>query len=97
MLHEPIDPRSLAGDRGWMRDAACVEEDPELFFPLTELSSDPQVDQARRVCRRCAVLLTCRLWAIDNGEDAGVWGATTAGQRRAIRRAMLDRRGPVGG
>lgn len=94
MLHDLVPPRRLWSDRGWMRDAACLDEDPELFFPLTELDSNPQVDQARAVCRRCAALLDCRFWAIENGEDAGIWGATTAAQRRAIRRALLNERGP---
>ncbi|KUN25476.1 hypothetical protein AQJ23_16490 [Streptomyces antibioticus] len=76
-----------------MRDAACLDEDPELFFPLTELINNPQVDHARAVCRRCAVLLHCRFWAIENGEDAGIWGATTAAQRRTIHRALLDEQG----
>ncbi|MEV5432405.1 WhiB family transcriptional regulator [Streptomyces sp. NPDC052701] len=73
-----------------MREAACIGEDPELFFPLNELETDPQVARARAVCRRCRVLLTCRAWALEQGEDAGIWGATTAVQRRAIRRALLD-------
>jgi len=93
VLHDPLAPRSFRSDRVWMRDAACLEEDPELFFPLTELNGNPQVDQARAVCRGCAALLDCRFWAIENGEDAGIWGATTAAQRRAIRRAMIDERG----
>ncbi|MEU0674659.1 WhiB family transcriptional regulator [Streptomyces sp. NPDC006172] len=70
--------------RAWLRDAACVGEDPELFFPLAERESDPQAARALAVCRRCRVLLACRSWAIEQGEDAGIWGATTAAQRRAI-------------
>ncbi|GAB2444406.1 WhiB family transcriptional regulator [Streptomyces incanus] len=80
--------------RGWIRDAACVGEDPELFFPLTEQDSEPQVARARAVCRGCRVLLACRRWAVEQGEDAGIWGATTAAQRRAIRRGLFD--GPAG-
>ncbi|MFF5157785.1 WhiB family transcriptional regulator [Streptomyces sp. NPDC000348] len=78
--------------REWLREAACVGEDPELFFPLVERDRDPQVMRARAVCRCCPVLLPCRLWAIRHGEDAGIWGATTAAQRRAIRRALLVER-----
>ncbi|AIS02244.1 WhiB family transcriptional regulator [Streptomyces glaucescens] len=74
--------------RKWLREAACVGEDPELFFPPAELETDPQVARARAVCRRCRVLLDCRSWAIEQGEDAGIWGATTARQRRAISREM---------
>ncbi|MEV0241561.1 WhiB family transcriptional regulator [Streptomyces sp. NPDC050674] len=75
--------------RAWLREAACVGVDPELFFPLVERDGDPQVTEALAVCRCCPVLLPCRVWAIEQGEDAGIWGATTAAQRRAIRRAML--------
>ncbi|MFI6208144.1 WhiB family transcriptional regulator [Streptomyces sp. NPDC051041] len=74
----------------WRQEAACLGEDPELFFPLSERETDPQVARARAVCRRCHVLLACRAWALEQGEDAGIWGATTATQRRAIRRALYD-------
>ncbi|MFF6916518.1 WhiB family transcriptional regulator [Streptomyces sp. NPDC012466] len=84
---------TLATARGWLREAACLGEDPELFFPLVERETDAQVAQARAVCRRCRVLLACRSWAIEQGEDAGIWGATTARQRRAISR---ETRGGIG-
>ncbi|MGW2866519.1 WhiB family transcriptional regulator [Streptomyces sp. NPDC001205] len=36
------------------------------------------------------MILSCRTWAIEHGEDDGIWGATTASQRRAIRRAGAE-------
>ncbi|MFJ8593463.1 WhiB family transcriptional regulator [Streptomyces sp. NPDC093598] len=87
-LHRHVDADVLNSARGWLREAACVGEDPELFFPLVERETDSQVAQARAVCRRCRALLACRSWAIEQGEDAGIWGATTARQRRAISREM---------
>ncbi|MFF3890384.1 WhiB family transcriptional regulator [Streptomyces sp. NPDC001914] len=78
-------------DSNWRGKAACVGEDPELFFPLSDSpAAESSASQARAVCRRCPVLLLCRAWAIDQGEDDGIWGATTASQRRAIRRASLE-------
>lgn len=77
---------TAAGD--WRDEAACVGEDPELFFPLSDtLVPGAEARAALAVCRRCPVLLPCRGWAVENGEDAGIWGATTAAQRRALRRA----------
>ncbi|MEW2288333.1 WhiB family transcriptional regulator [Streptomyces sp. NPDC047841] len=73
----------------WRVRALCVGEDPELFFPLVE--TDLATARARAVCLRCPVLLPCRDWAVRHGETDGVWGATTASQRRAIRRAAFDR------
>ena len=74
---------------GWRLRALCVGVDPELFFPLAE--TDSATARARAVCRRCPVMLACRDWAVRHGEADGVWGDTTASQRRAIRRVLHGR------
>lgn len=76
------------GNSDWRDQAACVGEDPEIFFPLSDFSAPgAESSLARAICRTCPVIIACRTWAIDHGEDDGIWGATTAIQRRAIRRA----------
>jgi WhiB family redox-sensing transcriptional regulator len=75
----------------WRDRAACIGEDPEIFFPLSDgLAAGADARAAMAVCRRCPVLLDCRSWAVEHGEDDGIWGATTAAQRRALRRAGHD-------
>jgi len=75
----------------WRERAACIGEDPEIFFPLSDVAAPgAEASLARAVCRRCAVLVACRDWALEHGEDDGIWGATTAAQRRAIRRAAME-------
>ncbi|MFJ7147054.1 WhiB family transcriptional regulator [Streptomyces sp. NPDC100445] len=70
----------------WRTWAACRGEDPELFFPISEEGAAlAQIEQARQVCRRCAVVRECRAWALRHREDDGVWGGLTARQRRALR------------
>ncbi|MER5507604.1 WhiB family transcriptional regulator [Streptomyces sp. NPDC059690] len=84
--------RSLAFENhksAWRLQALCVGEDPELFFPLAE--TERATARARAVCRRCPVLLDCRDWAIRHGETDGIWGDTTASQRRAIHSAAIRR------
>jgi WhiB family transcriptional regulator, redox-sensing transcriptional regulator len=82
-----IDRRS--SDRGddWRDSAACRDSDPESFFPIG--TSGPallQVEQAKAVCRSCDVVRECLKWALDSGEDAGVWGGMSEDERRAIKR-----------
>lgn len=73
----------------WRHKAACRGEDPELFFPIGNAgaATQAQVDEAKAVCARCSVRSACLNWALDNGEDAGVWGGSTEVERRQIRRA----------
>ena len=38
------------------------------------------------MCRRCEVIETCLKWALDSGQDAGVWGGLSEDERRALKR-----------
>ena len=59
----------------WRHRALCRDEDPELFFPIgTTGPAAQQVDEAKAVCRRCSVTAECLAWALETGQDAGVWG-----------------------
>jgi WhiB family redox-sensing transcriptional regulator len=59
----------------WRNRAACLGEDPELFFP--DANTGPalvQTEGAKAVCHRCEVAATCLKWAIESGQDYGLWG-----------------------
>jgi WhiB family redox-sensing transcriptional regulator len=71
----------------WRHRAVCRDEDPELFFPIG--TSGPallQVEQAKAVCRRCSAVDECLQWALESGQDAGVWGGMSEEERRAVKR-----------
>ena len=71
----------------WRHRAACRDEDPELFFPIrTTGPALMQVEDAKAVCRRCDVVESCLTWALDNGQDAGVWGGLAEDERRSLKR-----------
>lgn len=71
----------------WRHTAACRDEDPELFFPIGNTGPAlMQIEEARAVCLRCDVRDTCLEWALENGQDAGVWGGKSEDERRALRR-----------
>ena len=72
----------------WRHRSACLDEDPELFFPITETgpTAAAQIAEARIVCGGCPVRDLCLQWALNTGQDAGVWGGLTERERRALRR-----------
>jgi len=74
----------------WRHLAACREEDPELFFPIgTTGPALLQIEEAKAVCRGCAVIDDCLSWALDSGQDAGVWGGTSEEERFALKRGRV--------
>ena len=71
----------------WRHAAICRDEDPELFFPIGSTGpAASQVDQAKIVCQRWSVVEDCLTWALETGQEAGVWGATSEDERRVLRR-----------
>lgn len=71
----------------WQHRAACRDEDPELFFPVSEMGPGArQVAQAKAVCARCPVRAECLTSALDSGLDYGIFGGLTGGERRKLHR-----------
>lgn len=96
----PASPAALNMD--WLTDAACRNEDPELFFPLTSGGAAfDQIRWAKAVCRRCPVQKQCFTYAVETGQGAGIWGGSTEDERRQLRASRpryrdrrAGRRGP---
>ena len=73
----------------WQNSAACRDCDPELFFPIGNTGPALlQSDEAKQVCRRCPVMEPCLEWAVESGQDAGVWGGMSEDERRAYKRRV---------
>ncbi|HLU45788.1 MAG TPA: WhiB family transcriptional regulator [Natronosporangium sp.] len=72
--------REAGKDPAWRTRGACQSVDPETFFPAP---SEP-VDAAMALCRTCPVQGACLAWALQAGDLHGVWGGTTARERRAM-------------
>ena len=71
----------------WRHKAACRDEDPELFFPIGDTGPAlVQIEEAKRVCRSCTVVDSCLQWAMETGQEAGVWGGMSEDDRRLARR-----------
>ena len=71
----------------WRDHAACLDEDPELFFPIGNTGPALlQIQEAKAVCRRCEVVEPCLKLAIDSSKDTGVFGGLSEDERRALKR-----------
>jgi WhiB family transcriptional regulator, redox-sensing transcriptional regulator len=76
----------------WRNDALCRDTNPDLFFPIgTTGHALVQIEQAKAVCRQCAVQAECLEFALSTNQDSGIWGATSEEERRKLRRAWVAR------
>lgn len=84
---------ALALDNGeWRSLASCRDTDPDLFFPVgTTGPALEQIEQAKAVCRECAVQRECLEFALATNQDSGVWGGVAEEDRRKLRKQWLAR------
>ncbi|MET9954514.1 WhiB family transcriptional regulator [Streptomyces sp. NPDC006339] len=77
----------------WRARSVCKDEDPELFFPIgTTGPALLQIEEAKAVCRRCPVMERCLQWALESGQEHGVWGGTDEEERRRMKRRAARKR-----
>ncbi len=73
----------------WRHRAACRAEDPELFFPIGNgTAAQEQIAEAKSVCSGCPVVSECLAWALESGQDSGIWGGMTDNERRVLSRRI---------
>ena len=78
----------------WMKDAACIGTDPDLWFePGAESGQARQRREARTraICGGCPSRIPCLDFAVSQPDLAGFWGGVTEEGRRHMRRRMLKR------
>lgn len=77
----------------WLEAGACVNADPDLFFPVAAGEAGArQAARAQRICERCQVQRECLEYAMANSQMHGIWGGTTPEDRIRARRQRSDRR-----
>jgi hypothetical protein len=75
------------GRHAWLAQAACRDQDPELFFP--ERGHARQGTAAKQVCAACPVREPCRDLAVraasGRNDDHGIFGGTKPHERTRLR------------
>ncbi|MFE2384458.1 WhiB family transcriptional regulator [Streptomyces misionensis] len=68
----------------WRLLGACAGLDPDRWFPRP--GDTLAVQAAKSLCFGCPSMLRCASHALTRGEDWGVWGGLSEGQRHTIRK-----------
>lgn len=76
----------------WSLRSACLDEDPDLFFPVGETGrAMVQMEIARRICIECPVRRQCLELALRLGSEHGMWGGLNPAERKAIKRRYIKK------
>ena len=71
----------------WGELAACINHDPELFFPEHGIRMN---SPALKICAGCPVLAECSDYAKKIKPSDGIWAGKNYTQRRSRRRLEDD-------
>ncbi len=75
-----------ATSASWESQAACLDCDPDLFFPVALAGPAlRQIAQAKAICARCPVRRECLRFALTTHQIHGVWGGTSEEERQLLR------------
>lgn len=77
---------TVTDDPTWMRDAACARIQVDLA-PIADpwFGARREVDRAKEICQTCPVQDECLQYALEHRIEHGVWGGTSARERRRMR------------
>ncbi len=89
---------SQTGD-DWRERSLCADRrvvpDVEIFFPIgTTGPAERQTSEATAICGICPVTGDCLTWALETGQDAGIWGGKTEDERRYMGNRRRKRKDP---
>lgn len=72
-------------------DPPCSTTDPEAFFPQDKegyrVAQYYNKSGAKSICKECPYVIECLTYAIKH-DEMGIWGGTTEGERKRIRRSL---------
>lgn len=71
----------------WRISAGCLDQDLNLFFPVSSFgaAAQQQVAAAKKVCAACPVQPVCLEWSLAVGPEFGIFGGRTEHERRVLR------------
>lgn len=83
----------MTSDQSWRLEAACIDVDPELFYPAAKRSGERlQYQEPLRICASCYVRAECLEDAYESNDQWAVLGGMSPRQRAKTRAAWARNR-----
>lgn len=82
-----MDSDQVSYTPSWRNEAACLNVNPDWFFPTSMASGDAW--KARKVCQACPVARECLQDAMDQNETSGIRAGLSPLQRSNLRKGKV--------
>lgn len=83
----PRDTRTNPRPTTWRDNTACTQDTADLFFASDQTATGKHnTDTAKAICHRCPSQTACLTWALDTGQEFGIYGGLTDSERRTLQR-----------
>jgi WhiB family redox-sensing transcriptional regulator len=102
-----LDAHENDGEQDWTKDAKCARSaDPEMWYAPLEVDAPRYRDlnkgererarradrnRAKEKCLVCPVRTECLKYALDDGQDYGIWGGLTPDERTKLKNMRAAR------
>lgn len=85
---ESLVPEAVSHPVTWRDQALCAGRH-HMFFPSVLPGRKHKLGyvheaEAKALCSICPVLGICREWALETGEEIGIWGGLTPADREQV-------------
>lgn len=77
----------LAGGDDWRTESACLDADPDIFFPDESLpvsEREEMAAEAKSFCASCKVQMVCLDFALRNEDESGIFGGLDDEERKPL-------------
>jgi WhiB family redox-sensing transcriptional regulator len=70
--------------------SAPCQQAPDIFFLEKGDHQGPEkIRMSKAICAECPVKFLCLEYALEAGEDDGIWGGLTRNERKALKRSRV--------
>ena len=75
-------------DNGGVR---CQELPDAFFIDFKDTQAPEKMKNSKALCATCPIQLLCLEYALEAGEQDGIWGGLTRNERKALKRSRVIR------
>jgi len=72
-------------------ETPCAQAPDMFFIDFKDTQAPEKMKNSKALCATCPIQLLCLEYALEAGEQDGIWGGLTRNERKALKRSRVIR------